>query len=236
MKESLSTHPDKPWLTVPIRDCGEPLLALPSGLARFSPHPYAGLGAPYPSGRDPYRLRLAVVMRLEQARQVLKQAHHQWDLMVFDAWRPIPVQAFMVEHAYATQLAQCVPDGQPATTEICQTVRQKVTQFWAQPSTDPRTPPPHSTGAAVDLTIAGEDGEPLETGSAIDALGPESAPHYFSGNPAMATAHEARQTLRQAMLTAGFAPHPREWWHFSYGDQFWAWTSGHPEARYGAAC
>lgn len=234
MKEPPSTHPDKPWLTVPIRDCGEPLLALPDGMARFLPHPYASLGAPYPPGRDPYRLRLAVVMRLEQARQALRQAHQDWDLMVFDAWRPIPVQSFMVEHAYAAQLAQRVPDGQQATDDIRQQIRQLVALFWAQPSTDPRRPPPHSTGAAVDLTIAGGDGKPLEMGSAIDALGPESAPDYFCGNPAMAKAHEARMTLRQVMLTTGFAPHPWEWWHFSYGDQLWAWETGHGQARYGA--
>ncbi|MFZ9739796.1 MAG: M15 family metallopeptidase, partial [Prochlorotrichaceae cyanobacterium] len=29
--------------------------------------------------------------------------------------------------------------------------------------------------------------------------------------------------LRQVMTTAGFANHPKEWWHFSYGDQLWAW-------------
>jgi D-alanyl-D-alanine dipeptidase len=25
------------------------------------------------------------------------------------------------------------------------------------------------------------------------------------------------------MATAGFKRHLNEWWHFSYGDQIWAW-------------
>ena len=25
------------------------------------------------------------------------------------------------------------------------------------------------------------------------------------------------------MTKFGFAQHPNEWWHFSYGDQLWAW-------------
>ncbi|MEO1402022.1 MAG: D-alanyl-D-alanine dipeptidase, partial [Cyanobacteria bacterium J06635_1] len=36
---------------------------------------------------------------------------------------------------------------------------------------------------------------------------------------------------------AGFGQHPNEWWHFSYGDQLWAWLlrKSHPQAaRYGA--
>jgi D-alanyl-D-alanine dipeptidase len=35
------------------------------------------------------------------------------------------------------------------------------------------------------------------------------------------------------MEVAGFAQHPNEWWHFSHGDQLWAWRLGHPSAHYG---
>ena len=35
------------------------------------------------------------------------------------------------------------------------------------------------------------------------------------------------------METAGFAQHPNEWWHFSLGDQLWAWRTGGQTARYG---
>jgi D-alanyl-D-alanine dipeptidase len=35
------------------------------------------------------------------------------------------------------------------------------------------------------------------------------------------------------MLEVGFAQHPNEWWHFSQGDQLWAWRTGHHQAIYG---
>jgi D-alanyl-D-alanine dipeptidase len=35
------------------------------------------------------------------------------------------------------------------------------------------------------------------------------------------------------MLEAGFAQHPNEWWHFSHGDQLWAWRTGQTQAIYG---
>ena len=41
------------------------------------------------------------------------------------------------------------------------------------------------------------------------------------------------------MFAAGFQRHPNEWWHFSLGDQMWAWLSNQENpthlvvARYG---
>jgi zinc D-Ala-D-Ala dipeptidase len=35
--------------------------------------------------------------------------------------------------------------------------------------------------------------------------------------------HFNRQLLNRTMSNAGFMRHPDEWWHFSLGDQMWAW-------------
>jgi len=35
------------------------------------------------------------------------------------------------------------------------------------------------------------------------------------------------------MTKFGFAQHPNEWWHFSYGDQLWAWKNKKANAIYG---
>lgn len=45
-------------------------------------------------------------------------------------------------------------------------------------------------------------------------------------------AWEARQLLRRAMMSAGFAPFDGEWWHFSYGDKEWARFYRRPGALY----
>ena len=216
-----------------ITDCGEPLVPLPEDLPRVQPHPYACLGAPYPVGGGPWRLRLAVVRHLLQARAILQATHPGWDLQIFDAWRPIAVQAFMVDHSLQTELARATP-SQQADPAWRRHVERQVLRLWADPSRDPRTPPPHSTGAAVDLTLVKSSGEPVPMGSAIDALGPESRPEHFAGDPQQAAAHQNRRRLRQAMVAAGFVIHPWEWWHFSFGDQLWAWQTGQAEAHYGA--
>ncbi len=36
----------RPWSSIPIQECGEPLVALPESLLCLEPHPYQTLGAP----------------------------------------------------------------------------------------------------------------------------------------------------------------------------------------------
>jgi D-alanyl-D-alanine dipeptidase len=228
--------PLRPWSPIPIDDAGEPLGDLPSTLWRLEPHPYQVMGAPYGAGASPFRLRRAVITRLETAQALLQQQQPQWRLAIFDAWRPIAVQAFMVRHAFrgACRERGLDPD---AGGDAQAGVAAEVDRFWAPPSNDPATPPPHSTGAAVDLTLAGLSGQPLAMGGAIDAIGAISEPgHYAGAAPGSEAAdwHARRCLLAAVMQAAGFAQHPNEWWHFSHGDQLWAWRCQQPQALYGA--
>ena len=232
----------RPWSPIPIRDCAEPLLPLPAELHRIEPHPYAAVGAPYGQDACPFRLRQGVIERLLAAQYQLQIEQPGWRLAVFDAWRPLAVQRFMV--AFAIE-QECAARGiDPASSgEARAAVEQAVGRFWAPPSSNPATPPPHSTGAAVDLTLADQAGEPLDLGSPIDAIGSVSEPDYFravaasSFDPAQCEQalvwQRRRDQLAAVMQAAGFAQHPNEWWHFSYGDQLWAWRTGQTRAIYG---
>ena len=232
----------RPWSPIPIADCGEPLLALPPELLRLQPHPYEAVGAPYGAGHCPFRLRSGVVARLLQAQAALKAEAPQLRLAIFDGWRPLAVQRFMVEHSIA---AECAARGlDPATPgPAFEAVVAEVGRFWAPPSEDPAIPPPHSTGAAVDLTLADSKGTPVPMGSEIDAIGAVSEPDHFRQQATLLPDGEERSQalrwqanrdrLRSAMQAAGFVQHPNEWWHFSYGDQLWAWRSGERQAIYG---
>ena len=228
----------RPWSPIPIHECGEPLVALPSRLWRLEPHPYRLLGAPYGPEGDPFRLRQGVVERLLQAEQALREDVPGLRLAIFDAWRPLAVQRFMVRHALLQECAQQgVNPDQPSGQR--DRIEAEVGRFWAPPSDDPATPPPHSTGAAVDLTLADGAGLPCPMGGAIDAIGAVSEPEFYRSaaerdpDGEASRWHRHRQLLAQVMASAGFAQHPNEWWHFSWGDQLWAWRSGTAAARYG---
>ena len=230
----------RPWSSLPIQENHEPLVALPEQLLRIEPHPYAALGAPYGLELSPFRLRQGVVDRLIQAQVTLQRHQAQWRFAVFDAWRPVAVQAFMVNHAIGEE---CHRRGVDPMTDSPgrQAAVEDVGRFWAPPSESAATPPPHSTGGAVDLTLADAQGQELAMGGAIDAIGPISEPlHYAAMAQQQPDSQEAfwhgrRLALTEAMQAAGFAQHPNEWWHFSWGDQLWAWRTGAVQACYGRA-
>ena len=230
----------RPWSSLPIQENHEPLVALPEQLLRIEPHPYAALGAPYGLELSPFRLRRGVLDRLLQAQAILEQHQPEWQFAVFDAWRPVAVQAFMVNHAIGEE---CHRRGVDPMTDSPgrQAAVEDVGRFWAPPSESAATPPPHSTGGAVDLTLADAQGQELAMGGAIDAIGPISEPlHYAAMAQQQPDSQEAfwhgrRLALTEAMQAAGFAQHPNEWWHFSWGDQLWAWRTGAVQACYGRA-
>ena len=225
----------RPWSLIPIAECGEPMQELPPALLRMEPHPYMALGAPYGASGTPFQLRLGVVQRLLDAQQQLVEHDPSLRLSIFDAWRPIAVQAFMVDHSIAEL---CRERGvEVRSGDAFDQVVADVGRFWAAPSRDPMTPPPHSTGAAVDLTLSSSDGTPLAMGGEIDAIGAVSEPQHYAGREDSNARrwHQRRQLLAEVMGAAGFAQHPNEWWHYSFGDQLWAWRRGAAVAIYAEA-
>jgi D-alanyl-D-alanine dipeptidase len=231
----------KPYQQIPIHECGEPLVPIP--LEKFSvesPHPYEKLGANY-QGRSPYYLRQSVLQALFEAQAYLQQQYADWCIHLFDTYRPIAVQQFMVDYTFAIAVRQQGLEADTLSAEQRQHIWEQVYQLWAVPSENPHTPPPHSTGAALDVTLVDAGGKLLDMGGEIDELSARSQPNYYanSTDPQAQDYHARRQLLNQVMQAAGFYRHPREWWHFSLGDQMWAWqyNQDHPSepvtARYG---
>lgn len=76
---------------------------------------------------------------------------------------------------------------------------------------DPRRGSPHSRGAAIDLTLIGEDGRDLDMGTAFDAFTPLS--HH--GATAVSRQAQANRLLLLGLMTAaGFDFYRNEWWHY----------------------
>lgn len=239
----------KPYQQILIRDYGEPLVPiLCDSFSVERPHPYAKLGAPYGT-KSPYFLREGVLAQLVAAQAALNQQQPGWKIHIFDAYRPIAVQQFMVDYTFHESVKARGLTVEQLTDAQRQTILEDVYQFWAVPSSDPKTPPPHSTGAALDVTLVDADGAEIDMGSPIDEMSARSYPDHFADPmtwtdlefPEAGTLwHERRCLLKTIMLTAGFRQHPREWWHFSLGDQLWAWLLAQEQpgtvitARYGA--
>ena len=231
----------KPYQNIPIEDCGELLVSIP--LEKFAvelPPPYQKLGAKY-EDKSPYSLRQGVLENLEMAQFLLNQSYPGWQLKIFDAYRPIVVQQFMVDYTFDCLLKKYGWKEANISEQQRQELWQQVYQLWAIPSNNPATPPPHSTGSAIDLTLLDQTGTVVDMGGEIDELSPCSDPNYY-GNSTKAGEkqyHLHRQILNEVMTNAGFVRHPQEWWHFSLGDQMWTWLHNRKnphnplKARYG---
>ncbi len=89
---------------------------------------------------------------------------------------------------------------------------------------------PHLTGAAIDVTLADVWGAELELGPPIDAIAEEQ------GQNEAATSDEARArrlVLARALTGVGLVNCPTTWWHWSYGDRYWALLTGADTAVFG---
>ena len=93
---------------------------------------------------------------------------------------------------------------------------------------------PHVAGAAVDLTLVDACGDELDLGTPIDATPEQSDGRcYFAAAGIGADARAHREVLARALGGAGLVNYPTEWWHWSYGDRYWALTTGAAHALYG---
>ena len=225
----------KPYHQIPIKECGERLMPIP--LDSFSlelPHPYVKLGAEY-GDKSPYCLRQGVIEALLAAQFMLDKRYPQWKIRIYDAYRPVGVQQYMVNYTFDSLIkSQGIQEDRLSSQQV-QNLWHRVYQLWAAPSLDPKMPPPHSTGGAVDVTITDEKGEALDMGGAIDELSARSHPEYYLNNHDEfgQQYHFHRQLLNRIMTKSGFYRHPQEWWHFSLGDQMWAWlhNQNNPSAK-----
>jgi D-alanyl-D-alanine dipeptidase len=93
---------------------------------------------------------------------------------------------------------------------------------------------PHVAGAAVDLTLVDSRGEELDLGTPIDATPEQSGGRcYFAAEDISAEARANRDLLARVLGREGLVNYPTEWWHYSYGDRYWALVTGAGAALYG---
>ncbi|GAB3076066.1 hypothetical protein GCM10027053_47070 [Intrasporangium mesophilum] len=163
-------------------------------------------------------VRRTVAERLGEADALLPEGVH---LLVVEGLRPLGTQR-AIHSAYRARLAADHPglDGLD--------LDRLVSRFVAPPDSAP-----HVCGAAVDLTLVA-DGEPLDLGTPIDATPEESGGAcYFDAPQIGAEARRLRTVLASALGRAGLVNYPTEWWHWSFGDRYWAHLTGKPFAIHG---
>lgn len=135
---------------------------------------------------------------------------------ILDAWRPVAVQKALFEEYYSV-LQQTFRLENKSEAEL----KKMAAQFVSYPSEDPDCPFVHSTGGAVDLTIVDAQGKELNMGTAFDDFTDAAHTAHFE-NTDHTDIRDNRRLLYHVMTAAGFTNYPGEWWHYDFGDRFWA--------------
>lgn len=163
-------------------------------------------------------LRKEVADRLLQASKNLPRGYR---LKIFDAWRPYAVQKSLYDE-YFNRLKE----ENPTLAE--EELHKKARTFVSFPDKTEKASYVHSSGGAVDLTIVDENGVELDMGTPFDDFSAQSLTSALEKTDGEEMAKGNRRLLYGAMIKAGFTNYPSEWWHYDFGDLFWAAATGNP--------
>jgi D-alanyl-D-alanine dipeptidase len=206
------TEPVTDLRHIKIEDNGEPLVD-------FREHcPKLLLDRPRFRYRREHLVRLGVAQRLREATENLPEPFR---ISIIEGWRAPLIQKRMYLAVWNTSI-----ERHPEWTDA---VRRRFVNRWTAPIHG-KVPPPHTTGAAIDVVLTDPEGEPMDLSSPFE---PTDIRCFVTDSPGLSnTALLHRQILKKALEDAGLTNYPSEYWHYSYGDQGWAYRGGHPYALY----
>ncbi|MFF7146338.1 M15 family metallopeptidase [Streptomyces nodosus] len=198
---------------IPVAECGERLVDVHRGGSLL-------VDARKQDPADAFMyLRESVSERLLKAQAMLP-SHLR--LLFVEGYRPPALQREYFEE-YAGQLRAAHPDWS------AEQIRSAASRYVSPPEIAP-----HSAGAAVDLTLADVEGRELDMGTRMNSDPEESEGACYTDAANISEEARANRRLLGTVLTAaGLVNYPTEWWHWSFGDRYWALITGKAKALYG---
>lgn len=215
---------DPEILLIPIKECGEPLIDIKNyNDLRFGDVPENEFT------KDCYtKIRESVFKKLCAAQKMLP---NKWCFRLYEGFRSLKVQQMLFEQEYK-RVTSRFPNADQQKL-FYETTRLISPVFNLDGS---KNIPAHNTGGAVDVEIVDQNGDLVDMGMA--------AKDWYDVDPdlCLSDSHlinkrvaQNRKILREAMEANDFVNYSTEWWHFSYGDRYWAFHQSLKQAIYGSA-
>lgn len=195
---------------IEIFDCREELIDLLT-VENTRLKPLAGFDQKYVNTYSGYsQIRLGVYKKLLAMLEILPI---NVGIAYFEGFRPLSKQKEYFDKKF-TEILAVIPDLEQAYMETTKHVSPFIANI-----------PPHTTGAAIDMTLftTVEDGSELllDMGKFDVIFGPNDQQETFSTNTTDIQ-KKNRLLLLNAALKSGFANYGFEWWHYSFGDKMHA--------------
>jgi zinc D-Ala-D-Ala dipeptidase len=219
--EDLVLITDPRVLAVRVVDNREPMINLKDQQQiAFGPSPEI------PNNQDYTLMRKSVYEKLKQAQSLLPPHLH---FCLYEGYRSLSLQKFLFEKRYEKVKSQH-PDwsSDQIFIESTKLVSPVVNQDGSI------NIPPHSTGGAIDIYLVDDQGKYVDMGiHPKDWMSDSDGSLSKTASPVIsATAQKNRQIMNHALSAVGFVNYPTEYWHWSYGDRYWAYEKKQPHAIY----
>ncbi|MFD2442580.1 M15 family metallopeptidase [Bacillus sp. CGMCC 1.16607] len=163
-------------------------------------------------------VRLSIATKLSLAKKLLPEG---LSFLLKEGYRPLHVQEMAIENSMNRI-------KETSNIQEINAIRAEASKYVAPPEVAP-----HPTGAAVDITLIDSYGRELDLGTPFDAIPHETDyATYFDAENISLEAKKNRKILAEALVAVGFVNYFTEWWHWSYGDKYWAVMTDAKNALY----
>lgn len=212
---------DAKILSIPIVDNQEPLVNIAEiGGIAFGPSPEI------PNNTDYTFMRKSVYEKLLKAQELLPKGLR---FCLYEAYRSLSLQKMLFDNRYDT-LTNLYP-----TWTHEQIFLENIKMIAPVINLDgSKNIPPHSTGGAIDVYLINDDGNAVDMGiHPKDWM--EDLDGSFSLTASTIISNEAkyhRKLMSDALTAVGFVNYYTEYWHWSYGDRYWAFYKKAANAIY----
>jgi D-alanyl-D-alanine dipeptidase len=209
-------------LAIPIHENQEPMVDLVNQKEiSYGPPPVT------PDNKNYTKIRKSIYDKLRQAQALLPDG---LKFRIYEGYRSLELQQKIFQERYA-KLQKEFPKLPPQElfTETTKFV-SPVTNFDGT-----KNIPPHSTGAAIDVYLINKEGKAVDMGIPLDATYNDLKGIYCETDSQVISkkAKKYRKIMGKALQAVGFVNYPTEFWHWSYGDRYWAYQTHHQFALYG---
>lgn len=210
-------------IAVPIIENHEALIDLKNQhVIMYGPSPEI------PDNTDYTHLRKTVYEKLVQAQKLLPAGLH---FCLYEGYRSLHLQKMLFDNRYA-KVKRLHPDWTHEQI-FMETTRlvSPVVHLDGTPNI-----PPHSTGGAFDIYLLDQNNQPIAMGiHPKDWMDDNDGSISLTASKKIsAEAQKNRHIMNAALYAVGFANYTSEYWHWSYGDRYWAHQQGKSHAIYGS--
>jgi zinc D-Ala-D-Ala dipeptidase len=208
-------------LAIPVEENHEPWVDLrEQTVIKLGPSPEI------PNNRDYTFMRKAVYDKLVQAQELLPPG---LQFCLYEGYRSLGLQKQLFDtHYHDIEKIHASWTHEELFNETIKLV-SPITNLDGS-----KNIPPHSTGAAIDVYLLDEQGHAIDMGIhpedwMKDLDGTLSQTDSKKVSPA---AQKNRAIMSHVLEQVGFVNYPTEYWHWSYGDRYWAYHKKQAHALY----